>query len=90
MKQLVGGFGLWEGDVSGDGLIKYVGINNDRDIVLTDIGGSVPTSVVQGYLSSDVNLDGVVKYVGVSNDRDLILVNIGGSVPTNTRIEQLP
>lgn len=81
---------LWAGDVSGDGVVKYVGEDNDRDPILQAIGGSVPTNTTTGYVPEDVNLDGVVKYVGEDNDRDPILQSIGGSVPTNTRTQQLP
>ena len=82
---------LWSGDVSFDGELKYVGELNDRDPILVQIGGSIPTSVLAGvYSTADCNLDGNVMYVGGGNDRDPILVNIGGSVPTNTRVEQLP
>ncbi|MEO8590997.1 MAG: fibronectin type III domain-containing protein [Flavobacteriales bacterium] len=81
---------LWCGDTNGDGTLRYVGANNDRDPILTRIGGSVPTATVGGYYRDDVNLDAVVRYVGTSNDRDGILVNIGGSVPTATRAAQLP
>ena len=71
-------------------LLKYTGTGNDRDAVLSAIGGTVPTNTVPGYNIADVNLDGVVKYTGVNNDRDVILLNIGGIIPTNTRIEQVP
>ncbi|MCB9183341.1 MAG: hypothetical protein H6591_05435 [Flavobacteriales bacterium] len=82
---------LWSGDVSFDGVIRYVGEDNDRDPILVVIGGNVPTNTVAGvYSAADCDLDGMVKYVGDGNDRDPILVNIGGSVPTNTRSEQLP
>ena len=81
---------LWGGDVDGNGTLRYTGGTNDRDPILVDVGGSVPTATTTGYLGSDVNLDGVVRYVGGTNDRDPILVNIGGAVPTNTRTEQLP
>ena len=81
---------LWAGDVTGDGTIKYVGEDNDRDPILQAIGGSVPTNTSSGYVPEDVNLDGVVKYVGEDNDRDPILQTIGGSVPTNTRTQQVP
>ena len=73
-----------------DDVLKYIGTNNDRDLVLSAIGGIVPTAVNNGYRSEDVNLDGVVKYVGSDNDRDVVLVNIGGVVPTNVRSAQLP
>ena len=81
---------LWAGDVGFDKEIKYVGNGNDRDPILIEIGGSVPTNEVTGYSNSDVNMDGTIRYVGAKNDRDPILVNIGGSVPTNVRVGQLP
>jgi hypothetical protein len=81
---------LWSGNVMRDAMLKYTGASNDRDPILTAIGGSVPTNVVTGYALSDVNMDGSTKYTGSANDRDPILSNIGGSVPTNTLTEQLP
>jgi hypothetical protein len=81
---------LWSGETVRDGTVMYTGAGNDRDPVLSAIGGSVATNTQVGYLSSDINLDGVVKYTGVRNDRDPILVGIGGVVPTNVRLQQLP
>lgn len=81
---------LRAGNVFPDGMLKYVGTNNDRDLILQRIGGIVPTAIVSGYYPEDVNLDGTVKYAGAQNDRDIILQSIGGSVPSNVVIEQLP
>lgn len=85
---------LWAGNAVYDTAppykLKYTGTDNDRDAILTAIGGVVPTNTVIGYLISDVNMDGRAKYTGTGNDRDVILGNIGGVVPTNTRVEQLP
>lgn len=82
---------LWAGDATFDGQVKYTGTGNDRDVVLTAVGGSTPTNVANNvYNGADVNLDGVVKYVGLTNDRDIILQTIGGTVPTAVRVEQLP
>ncbi|MDQ3099955.1 MAG: hypothetical protein M3R08_01095 [Bacteroidota bacterium] len=81
---------LWAGDISMDGLIKYVGNGNDRDIILTVIGGVSPTNTVTGYRRADVNMDGVVRYTGVNNDRDIILTNIGGVIPTQVKVQQMP
>ncbi|MCB9168975.1 MAG: PQQ-dependent sugar dehydrogenase [Flavobacteriales bacterium] len=90
-KQLTSGrYGLWSGNVTNDGALKYTGANNDRDPILTSIGGLVPTAVITGYHRTDVNMDGLVKYAGADNDRDPIIVNIGGAVPTAVRLEQLP
>lgn len=81
---------MWAGDCTMDDMLKYSGANNDRDVILSAIGGVVPTATISGYRSEDVNMDGVVKYVGPSNDRDPLLVNIGGTVPANVRVAQLP
>ncbi|MEO8589526.1 MAG: choice-of-anchor B family protein [Flavobacteriales bacterium] len=81
---------LWAGNTLRDGELKYMGEFNDRDPILVDIGGSIPTNTTIGYALTDVNMDGRTIYVGARNDRDPILVNIGGSVPTNTRTQQVP
>jgi hypothetical protein len=84
---------LYAGNVFIDGavsLLKYTGSTNDRDPILTIIGGTVPTNTMTGYYREDVDLSGLVKYTGSANDRDPILQNIGGTVPTNTKQEQLP
>ncbi|MEZ4756518.1 MAG: fibronectin type III domain-containing protein [Flavobacteriales bacterium] len=81
---------LWSGNVLRDGVLRYTGSANDRDPILSAVGGSVPTGTAGGYRAEDVNMDGEVRYVGAGNDRDPILSNIGGSVPTATLVEQLP
>ncbi len=89
-KEVSGRMALWAGDVTFNGQVKYTGSGNDRDPILTRIGGTVPTNVVLGYWREDCTLDGAVKYTGSGNDRDRILQNIGGSVPTAVRNAQLP
>ncbi len=81
---------LWAGDVLANGGVRYTGMDNDRDPVLEEVGGQIPTAMEIGYLPEDVNLDGVVKYTGAANDRDVILITIGGSIPTAVRLEQIP
>lgn len=81
---------LWSGNVNANTNLRYVGEFNDRDPILSAVGGSVPTNTAVGYLMADVNMDGTAKYVGEFNDRDPILSSIGGSVPTNSLLEQLP
>lgn len=81
---------LWSGDVNMNGQIKYTGSGNDRDLILTAIGGVNPNNVINGYYSEDLNMDGLIKYVGINNDRDLILSTIGGSTPNAVKLAQLP
>lgn len=70
--------------------VSYTGSYNDRDQILTRIGGTLPTATTTGYFKEDVNMDGVVKYVGANNDRDLVLIAIGGTTPNAVRTEQVP
>ncbi|TXI82422.1 MAG: hypothetical protein E6Q44_01895 [Flavobacteriales bacterium] len=81
---------LWPGNTVNDAEVKYTGSSNDRDVILTLIGGGVPTNTVHGYHAEDVNLDSEVKYTGAANDRDVVLSTVGGSVPTNSVVQQLP
>lgn len=81
---------LWEGDATGNGQLKYAGVNNDRDAILLAIGGLNPLNTVVGYLPEDVNMDGIVRYVGLANDRDPILQNLPGQIPLATRTQQVP
>ena len=91
MADLGGGkYGMWAGDVSGNGILKYNLSNNDRDLILQKIGGSNINATVDGYFGEDVNMDGTVKYNLSKNDRDIILVNIGGANINAIRTTQVP
>ncbi|MGV3636612.1 MAG: PKD domain-containing protein [Flavobacteriales bacterium] len=81
---------LWAGNALRDGDIKYTGAGNDRDLILSAIGGTIPTNAIAGYRMEDVDLDGMVLYTGANNDRDVILRTIGGVIPTTVKAEQLP
>jgi len=81
---------LYTGNTNMDGRLSYAGASNDRDPILSIVGGAVPTNVASGYYREDTNMDGLVKYTGAANDRDVILFNIGGLVPTAVKLEQLP
>jgi hypothetical protein len=85
-----GVFGLWAGDVSGNGVVKYSGSANDRSPILTRIGGGDLTLTVNGYHPEDVNMNGAVKYSGSANDRSIILQTVGGADMTATRSTKVP
>jgi hypothetical protein len=85
-----GVFGLWAGDVTGNGTVKYSGSANDRSPVLTRIGGGDLTLTVNGYFPEDVNMNGQVKYSGSTNDRSIILQTVGGTDMTVTRSTKVP
>ena len=85
-----GVWGMWAGDINGDGVIKYNLADNDRALILQRIGGSNVNSIVEGYYPEDLNFDGEVKYNLSNNDRAIILLNIGGSDLNATKITQVP
>ena len=89
-KQIGPWLAMWSGDVTFDGRLQYTGINNDRDPILFQIGGVIPTDTFYGYSNTDLNMDGWTKYTGTNNDRDIILFNIGGTVPTQIKLEEIP
>ena len=81
---------LWPGDVNGDGTVRYTGADNDRDLILINLGSN-PQAVQTGfYTGADVNMDGSVKYTGSANDRDLVLVTVGSTTPNNVKQQQIP
>lgn len=81
---------LWAGNARVDNKLSYTGSGNDRDVIISLIGGLTPTATVPGYHTEDCTMDGLVKYTGTGNDRDPILLNIPGDLPTAIRMEQLP
>jgi hypothetical protein len=81
---------LWMGNANADDALRYTGASNDRDPIISRIGGLDPTATVAGYYLEDCTMDGVVSYTGAGNDRDPVLVNVGGVVPTADRLEQVP
>ena len=90
-KDLGGGtMGLWSGDASGDGIVKYNGASNDKNKILALVGLFTPNNVETGYLSEDVNMDGDAKYNGANNDKNKILANVGLFTPNSVIEEQIP
>jgi len=74
MKEVETGiWGLWEGDASNDGIVRYDGTNNDRLEILNVLTNAGAT--LSGYNATDVNMDGITRYDGSDNDR-LIILNV--------------
>lgn len=83
MKLLTGSiYGLWAGDVNFSQSVVYNGAGSDRSIILSFVGLTTPTNVVNGYSRTDVNLNGQTVYNGAGSDRSIILSNVGLLTPT--------
>jgi hypothetical protein len=76
-----GVFGMWGGDVNVNGITRYSGPSNDRQVIF-NLTGNI--GVILGYLSEDVNLRGQARYNGIQNDRAAIFNFVGNNaVPTH-------
>ncbi|NRA93311.1 MAG: hemagglutinin protein, partial [Psychroserpens sp.] len=77
-----GDFGLYAGDVNGDGRIQYAGATPEGpemlSFVLNDPSNllGLPTFPIEGYSNYDINMDGVTQYTGTNSEMPLILENI--------------
>jgi len=91
MASLAGGvFGLYAGDVTANGTLKYSGGGNDSGPIYARIGGGSVSATVSGYFPEDTNMNGIVKYSGAQNDRAIIYANIGGGSVSATLTTQVP
>ncbi len=81
---------LWAGNANWNSVVNYVGVNNDKDAILTMVGEENPNNVVEGYFGTDTNMDGLIKYTGSKNDRDFILAQTLGGDAQKVRKEQMP
>jgi hypothetical protein len=75
-----GKYGIIAGDVNADGMLKYLGANDDRGAVLSIIksvtGSSSINGNILGYYFEDSSLDNKVLYLGAGDDRGIILQNL--------------
>ncbi|MEJ7588772.1 MAG: hypothetical protein WKI04_14545 [Ferruginibacter sp.] len=78
---------LWGGNANHNANVRYTGIQNDKDIILADLGGA---SSLTGYYRADINLNRALRYSGISNDKDFLLASVLASSSATTRIQQLP
>jgi len=85
-----GVFGMWSGDATGNGEVKYTASGNDRVEILNVAGGPTPFDTASGYFIEDINLDGLVKYAGSNNDRVEVLGTSGGPSAFDSRKDQVP
>ena len=77
-----GVYGLWAGDVAGDGNAILTGPDNDVSTLLRKVFSASGNEnfnvnfIVPGYYSSDVNLDGQTIGSGPGNDVNFILISV--------------
>ncbi len=61
---------------------RFNGAANDRDAILSALGGNGATNLFDVYSPADINLDGIIRYNGSNNDRDVLLLDLGGNGST--------
>jgi hypothetical protein len=86
-----GKYVLWGGNANMNGVVKFAGLNNDKDYIYINILNSNVSSVLTDiYSQADVNMDGRVKFNAISNDKDFIYTKVLESSLIIQRSESLP
>ena len=82
-RKLVGATNLmWAGDANNNKNVKYNGLSNDKEKVLSAVGlSTINTTILNVYRVEDLNMDGMIRYNFSNNDRGVILSNVGVSTP---------
>ncbi|MGF2413836.1 MAG: hypothetical protein ACQUYJ_16010 [Ferruginibacter sp.] len=82
---------LWGGNANFNNQTRFTSLNNDRDHLLINSLGNVPSSFINSiYHSADVNMNKAVRFSGLNNDRDYILITVLGNVPSTFKTQALP
>jgi hypothetical protein len=82
---------LWGGNANFNNQTRFTSLNNDRDHLLINSLGNVPSSFINNvYHSADVNMNKAVRFSGLNNDRDYILITVLGNVPSVFKTQALP
>ncbi len=76
-----GVFGMYAGNVNGNGNVRYTLTGNDQNELLNVILGGVKSTVLSNvYHRGDLNLNGVVRYTLTGNDENVLLnIVLGGN-----------
>ena len=81
---------LWTGDANTNKNTKYNGYLNDKEVVLSALGGDANGVTTGVYRREDVNMDGTIRYNGLNNDRNVILGTVGVGTPNNIYNQHTP
>jgi hypothetical protein len=77
-----GNYVMWAGNGNSNANSRFLGPSNDRDVLLSFLGGITTGVVNNAYHPTDYNMNGVVRFLGPANDRDVLLGQVLGGVTT--------
>lgn len=72
-------YAMWSGNANSNANIRYSGLSNDNQALLTTLGGNTAAVLNSVYNVSDLNLNSVVRYSGLNNDNQVLLNSLGGN-----------
>jgi hypothetical protein len=82
---------LWGGNANSNNQTRFASINNDRDYLLINTLGNIPSAFINNvYHSADVNMNRIVRFSSIANDRDFILISVLGNLPSAFKTQALP
>ena len=78
---------MWAGNANHNTNVRYTGIGNDKDVILSDFTIS---GTVANYYRSDLNMNRGIRYSGINNDKDYLLSTVLGASTATQRSQALP
>ena len=90
-KQIGSVYALWSADANKSKSVKYNGLSNDKDAVLSSVGLNTPNNTLSHvYRMEDLNMDGKIRYNNTDMDRGVIIDNIGPTTPNKIINQHTP
>jgi len=86
-----GKFVLWGGDANLNGIVRFAGLNNDKDFIyVNSLNSDASATLSDVYSPADVNMDSKIKFNALANDKDFIYTKVLENSSTIIRTESLP
>jgi len=86
-----GKFVLWGGDANINGIVRFAGLNNDKDFIyVNSLNSDASATLSDVYSPADVNMDSKIKFNALANDKDFIYTKVLENSSTIIRTESLP
>jgi hypothetical protein len=82
---------LWGGDANINGIVRFAGLNNDKDFIyVNSLNSDASATLSAVYSPADVNMDSKIKFNALANDKYFIYTKVLENSSTIVRTESLP
>jgi len=86
-----GKYVLWGGDANLNRIVRFAGLNNDKDFIyVNSLNSDASATLSDVYSPADVNMDSKIKFNALANDKDFMYTKVLENSSTIIRTESLP